>query len=122
MDSENENGEEEEEAPRPPRSEGVRIIGADEAAAALESGQAAGRRPEDAPRFGDVPRTPEGPRPAHRFPLPEAVDPSRVLSAREEADAAAGPADAAPGGAAARGTDGLRGQAGGDPGYDEFGE
>src|SRR5579884_2462671 len=80
MDSENENGEEEEEAPRPPRSEGVRIIGADEAAAALDSGQAAGRRPEDAPRYGDVPASPApAGRPAARFPLPEAVDPSQVL-------------------------------------------
>jgi phosphatidate cytidylyltransferase len=49
--------------------EGIRIIGAEEAAAALETGQAAGRRPSDAPRFGDVPPTPEGPRPAMRFPL-----------------------------------------------------
>src|SRR5438046_2346737 len=40
--------------PRGPRpsSESVRIIGADEAAAAIEAGQAAGRRPDDAPRVG----------------------------------------------------------------------
>ncbi len=58
--------------------EGVRIIGADEAARALEQGQATGRRPTDAPRYGDVPRRPEGPRPAQRFPLPESVDPAEM--------------------------------------------
>jgi len=60
-----------------PSSESVRIIGADEAAAAIEAGQAAGRRPDDAPRFGDVPAAPEGPRPPLRFPMPGA-DPSSV--------------------------------------------
>jgi phosphatidate cytidylyltransferase len=62
------------------RTEGVRIIGADEAAAALDSGQAAGRRPEDAPRFGDVPEPPvvAGAPPAARFPLPDAMDPTEV--------------------------------------------
>ena len=62
-----------------PRAEGVRIIGAEEAARALEEGQATGRRPEDAPRFGDVPERPSGPRPAQRFPLPEAVDPAEAV-------------------------------------------
>lgn len=61
-----------------PSTEGVRIIRAEEAQAALEAGQAAGRRPDDVPRFGDVPPPPSGPRPAHRFPLPESVDPSSV--------------------------------------------
>jgi len=51
-------------------AEGVRIIGADEAAAAIEAGQVAPRRPEDAPRFGDVPSMPSGPRPPLRFPYP----------------------------------------------------
>ncbi|MBV8559724.1 MAG: phosphatidate cytidylyltransferase [Acidimicrobiia bacterium] len=60
-----------------PSSESVRIIGADEAAAAIEAGQAAGRRPDDAPRFGDVPPAPEGPRPPLRFPMP-AADPASV--------------------------------------------
>lgn len=59
--------------------EGVRIIGPEEAAEALETGQAAGRQPEDAPRFGDVPRPPEGPRPLHRFPLPDSVDPAEAV-------------------------------------------
>ena len=58
--------------------EGVRIIGAEEAAAALEAGQVAGRRPDDAPRFGDVPERPRGPSPDYRFPLPESVDPTDV--------------------------------------------
>jgi phosphatidate cytidylyltransferase len=56
-------------------AEGVRIIRAEEAEAALEAGQAAGRRPEDELRFGDVPPAPRGPRPAHRFPLPDTIDP-----------------------------------------------
>ena len=60
--------------PRPP-AEGVRIIGAEEAAAAIESGQATPRVPEDVPRFGDVPPAPEGPRPPLRFP---GADPSSV--------------------------------------------
>lgn len=69
---------------RPPRpaGEGVRIIGAEEAARALEEGQAAGRRPDDAPRFGDVPPAPEGPRPGVRFPLPESVDPASAVPRR----------------------------------------
>jgi phosphatidate cytidylyltransferase len=60
-------------------NEGVRIIGAEEAARALEEGHAAGRRPDDAPRFGDVPQRPSGPRPAQRFPLPESVDPAEAV-------------------------------------------
>jgi phosphatidate cytidylyltransferase len=68
----------EERTPGPRKSsESVRIIGADEAAAAIEAGQAAGRRPDDAPRFGDVPPAPEGPRPPLRFPMPGS-DPSSV--------------------------------------------
>ena len=51
-------------------AEGVRIIRADEAQAALDAGEAAGRRPDDELRFGDVPPAPSGPRPPHRFPLP----------------------------------------------------
>lgn len=53
--------------PRPP-AEGVRIIGAEEAAAAIESGQVSPRVPDDAPRFGDVPEQPTGPQPQLRFP------------------------------------------------------
>jgi len=53
--------------PRPP-AEGVRIIGAEEAAAAIEAGQVSARVPDHAPRFGDVPKTPAGPQPPLRFP------------------------------------------------------
>lgn len=60
-------------------AEGVRIIGAEEAQAALEAGAAAGRKPEDQLRFGDVPPAPSGPRPAHRFPLPHSVDPANAV-------------------------------------------
>jgi len=66
----------EEEIPlsQPPRpaGEGIRIIGAEEAATALETGQAEGRLPTDAPRYGDVPpppTVPAGSPPVMRFPL-----------------------------------------------------
>ena len=61
--------DEEPELPPRPRGEGVRIIGAEEAASKMEAGEAAGRRPPDAPRFGEPASPPSGPRPAHRFPL-----------------------------------------------------
>jgi phosphatidate cytidylyltransferase len=51
-----------------PAAEGVRIIGAEEAAAAIESGHVSSRVPDDAPRFGDVPEQPSGPQPQLRFP------------------------------------------------------
>jgi phosphatidate cytidylyltransferase len=62
---------EEQPAPPPARREGVRILGAEEAQTAIETGQAAGRLDNDTPRFGDVPARPAPPvRPAARFPLP----------------------------------------------------
>lgn len=64
----------------PRQTDRVRIIGAEEAAAAVEAARAAQRRPEDMPRYGDVPPAPEGPRPAHRFPLPESVDPAEAVA------------------------------------------
>jgi phosphatidate cytidylyltransferase len=64
---------------RRPPTEGVRIIGAEEAQAAIETGQAAGKRPDDEPRFGDVPPSPEGPRPDVSFPLAEDSDPSTAV-------------------------------------------
>lgn len=72
----------ERDEPTPPRSaaEGVRIIRADEAKAALDAGQVAGRRPDDAPRFGDVPPQPTGPRSPLRFPLPDSVDPASAVA------------------------------------------
>ncbi|MEZ5182925.1 MAG: phosphatidate cytidylyltransferase [Acidimicrobiales bacterium] len=60
-------------------SEGVRIIGADEAAEAIERGEVAPRRTDDELRFGDrPPGPPAGPRPALRFPLDASADPSRI--------------------------------------------
>lgn len=61
-------------------AEGVRILKAEEAQAALDAGEAAGRRPDDQLRYGDVPPAPAGPRPAHRFPLPDTVDPAEAVS------------------------------------------
>jgi len=62
-----------------PPSEGVRIIGPDEAAEAMERPDVAARRRDDEPRFGDRPaEPPAGPRPALRFPLDAAADPSRI--------------------------------------------
>ncbi|HEX6420940.1 MAG TPA: phosphatidate cytidylyltransferase [Acidimicrobiales bacterium] len=52
-------------------TEGVRLLGADEAAEALERDDIRHRLGEDQPRFGDRPEQPprEGPRPALSFPL-----------------------------------------------------
>lgn len=57
--------------PRPgDPAEGVRIIGAEEAAEAIERGDVAERRGGNLPRYGDRPaRPPAGPKPALRFPL-----------------------------------------------------
>ena len=60
-------------------AEGVRIIPAEEAQAAIDKGEATGRRPDDELRYGDVPPAPQGPRPAHRFPLPDSVDPAEAV-------------------------------------------
>ena len=59
-------------------TEGVRLIGADEAAEAFERGDVSRRLPEEEPRFGDRPPTPapDGPRPALRFPLGGSDDPA----------------------------------------------
>lgn len=70
--------------------EGVRIIGPEEAQAAIDAGQAAGRRAEDELRFGDVPPAPSGPRPPHRFPLPDSVDPAAAVPRPPIAQAARG--------------------------------
>jgi phosphatidate cytidylyltransferase len=63
-----------------PPSEGVRIIGAEEAAEALERGDVAQRRGEDQPRYGDRPTPPaaDGPRPVLRFPLGSSSDPRDI--------------------------------------------
>ncbi|MGE3619684.1 MAG: phosphatidate cytidylyltransferase [Acidimicrobiia bacterium] len=59
-------------------TEGVRIIGAEEAAEAIERGDVASRRSYDEPRFGDRPTPPpsDGPRPVLRFPLASGQDPT----------------------------------------------
>jgi phosphatidate cytidylyltransferase len=61
-------------------NEGVRIIGAEEAEKAIEREDVARRLPHDAPRYGDRPDAPpgDGPRPAIRFPLSGAADPSEI--------------------------------------------
>ncbi|HEX2382880.1 MAG TPA: phosphatidate cytidylyltransferase [Acidimicrobiales bacterium] len=61
-------------------TEGVRIIGADEAEKAIEREDVARRLPEDAPRYGDRPEGPpdDGPRPAIRFPLTGSSDPTDI--------------------------------------------
>ena len=66
-------------------TEGVRIIGAEEAAEALEKGTVAPRRAEGELRFGDRPAAPpEGVRPAVRFPLPADESISSGRPAEEE--------------------------------------
>ena len=61
-------------------TEGVRIIGAEEAAEALERGDIAPRRGDDQPRYGDRPDAPggDGPRPVLRFPLGSSSDPRDI--------------------------------------------
>ncbi len=63
-----------------PSTEGVRIIGAEEAAEALERGDVAQRRGDDQPRYGDRPDSPagDGPRPVLRFPLGSSSDPRDI--------------------------------------------
>lgn len=75
-------GEKDQPAPPRPPGEGVRIIGAQEAAA--REAQMKGRLPEDAPRFGDPPPQPVGPRPSVRFPLPEDAPARRVVEPARE--------------------------------------
>ncbi|CAN5903174.1 hypothetical protein BH23ACT2_BH23ACT2_29500 [soil metagenome] len=63
----------------PPPAEGVRIIGPDEAAEAMERDDVAPRRGGDLLRYGDrPPKPPAGPRPALRFPLDASADPTRI--------------------------------------------
>ena len=63
----------------PDPAEGVRIIGADEAAEAIERGDVAPRLADDELRYGDrPPAPPAGPRPALRFPLDASADPTRI--------------------------------------------
>jgi phosphatidate cytidylyltransferase len=61
-------------------TEGVRLLGADEAAEALERDDIRHRLRDDQPRFGDRPQSPpaEGPRPTLRFPLGSYDDPNTI--------------------------------------------
>jgi len=61
-------------------AEGVRLLGADEAAEALERDDIRHRLRDDEPRFGDRPASAEagGPRPALRFPLGSYEDPTAI--------------------------------------------
>nr|MBA3302883.1 hypothetical protein [Acidimicrobiia bacterium] len=71
-------GRPDDERPGDP-AEGVRIIGAEEAAEAMERGDVASRRGNHEPRYGDRPkRPPVGPRPALRFPLDASSDPADI--------------------------------------------
>ena len=64
-------------------TEGVRIIGADEAAEAMERGDVVPRRGMGTPRYGDRPEAPpEDSRPALRFPLGSGSDVSEVSRPR----------------------------------------
>src|SRR5690348_1518729 len=90
--------------------EGVRIIGDDEASEALETGHAAGRRPDEEPRFGDAPAPPPPGDVQVRFPRPEWGDPAKLprppgagAGRGPGAHAAPGPAGGGPGGADPRG-------------------
>jgi phosphatidate cytidylyltransferase len=83
------------------KTEGVRIIGAEEAAEAIERGDVAPRRAEGELRFGDRPEAPpEDVRPAMRFPLPaeesDALDRPRVSPPSETVTPPPPPAPAMP--------------------------
>jgi phosphatidate cytidylyltransferase len=75
----NERNERDERSAERRGAEGVRIIGPEEAQAAIDAGAAAGRRRDDELRYGDVPPAPSGPRLPHRFPLPDSVDPAEAV-------------------------------------------
>jgi len=66
------------DAPERTPVEGVRIIGAEEAQAALEGGHASGRLADDELRFGEAPPRPaeSGTKPAVQFPLPDDESPA----------------------------------------------
>ena len=76
--------DEPDDLPRADPNEGVRLIKADEAAEAVERGDAVRRRLSDEPRFGDRPEPPGGPRPSLRFPLDATADPSLLVRPRAE--------------------------------------
>jgi phosphatidate cytidylyltransferase len=65
----------------PPKdpAEGVRLINADQAAEAVERGDAVKRKADDHPKYGDRPESPDGPRPDLRFPLADSADPTLIV-------------------------------------------
>lgn len=72
-------GRDEDEAPAGETSEGVRLIGADEAAEAAERGDTARRRGRDEKKYGDRPEPPSPDvKPAIRFPLADSADASEL--------------------------------------------
>ncbi len=70
--------DDEPDAPPSP-TEGVRLIKPDEAAEAVERGEAVKRRGTDRPKYGDRPEAPDGPRPNLRFPLADSADPTLIV-------------------------------------------
>ena len=60
-------------------SEGVRLIKPEQAAEAVERGDAVARKGDDRPKYGDRPEAPGGPRPNLRFPLADSADPTLVV-------------------------------------------
>jgi phosphatidate cytidylyltransferase len=100
------------EEPAPPRTEGVRIIGAEEAAEAVARGDAGTRREPGEPGYGDRPATlDEDERPVLRFPSPiTSRDPSSfgavpIVTAGSPPSEGDAP-DAGPASGAEEGTDG----------------
>jgi CDP-diglyceride synthetase len=67
--------------------DGVRLLGSDEAAEAIERGDVAKRRGDGTPRYGDRPASPpgDGPRPALRFPRISGDDGADVARPRVSA-------------------------------------
>ena len=84
--------DEADDLPRADPSEGVRLIKADEAAEAVERGDAVKRRGTRRAALRRPPRAPGGPRPSLRFPLDDTADPSLAGSSpRRPGRPAAGP-------------------------------
>ena len=79
--------------------EGVRLIKPEQAAEAVERGDAVARNDDDRPKYGDRPEAPDGPRPSLRFPLADSADPTLIVRPRVSA---VEPRDEEPGGQGAK--------------------